>query len=277
VLKLRVLISVLAVQVVATGTFAVSGCGDETPDSTGGGRVVLRTRVTLAEDDAAGFVTPGGWSVVLTKLLVATGPFYYYDGAPPSVASAPPLPEPGWTPRFFGVRVAHAHPGHLATGNALGEMLEPFSVDLLAGPAAYPDGEGVTGRYRSASFSFLAPPVGPVAEALDRHVVVVEGSAALDGQETRYFHAFANFADVETWTTELGEVAGCVLDEVDVDADGTITVSVRPSVWFELVDFAEVEPGTPETRSTFAADTPPRIAFAKGLGLHAAYHFSFLE
>ena len=70
-------------QVVATGTLAVTGCGDE---STGGKRVVLHTRVTLAQDQAAGFVTPLGWTVVLSQILVATGSFYYYDAAAPALA-----------------------------------------------------------------------------------------------------------------------------------------------------------------------------------------------
>jgi hypothetical protein len=274
-MRLRVLLSVLAVQAAGTAALAVSGCGDDNQDSTGGGRVFLHTRVTLAEDEAAGFVTPSGFRVVLTELLVATGRFYYYDGAPPPLASALPVPGADFASRWLGVRVAHAHPGHLATGNALGEMLEPFSVDLLAGPAEYPDGEGVTGLYRSASFSFLAPPVGPVADALGGHVVVVGGTAELEGQDPRYFHAFANFSDIEIWTTDLGAVEGCVFGVHDVQGDGTVTVTVRPSVWFEEVDFALVEPGTPEEPSPFVADTPPRLAFAKGLGAHAAYHFAF--
>jgi hypothetical protein len=274
-MKLRILVSVLAVQATAAVAVAVTGCGEDAAESTGGKRVVLHTRVAVAEDEAAGFVTAQGWTLVPSKLLVATGPFYYYDGAPPAVASARPVPGTSFAARLLGVREAHAHPGHFATGNALGEMLEPYSVDLLAGTAEYPDGEGVTGRYRSGSFGFKGPPVGPVADALERHVAVVAGTAELEGEEPRYFHAFANFADVEIWTSELGEVAGCVLDEVEVTGDGTITVTVRPSLWFAEVDFAMVEPGTPDAPASFVADSQPRLAFAKGLGTHAAYHFSY--
>lgn len=265
-MKSRVILSVLLGQAAALVLGVVAGCGDDSPDTTGGRRVVLKTRVELAEGEAEGFVTLAGWSVELGQVLLSTGTFRYFDGVPPI--------DTAWFGRFVGVRTARAHPGHYVQGTALGEMLVPFSVDLLAGPAEYPAGEGVTGQYRSASFSYRAPPEGPLAEALDGHVAVVGGVARRKEQEPRYFLALADLPDVES-VAPGGAIDGCVLEAGSVDGDGTITVTVRPSVWLKLVDFSELEPGQPEAPARFEPGTQPQVAFSQGLAELSAYRFSF--
>ena len=269
----RVLLSALAGPSLLLGAaLTVQACAADTDSGTGGERVVLHTRVELADGEAR-FTTAVGWNVELTSIALATGAFYYFDGTPPVVA----LPRSSnWelAARWLGLSVAHAHPGHYKAGNALGQMLEPFSVELLDGPADFPDGDGVTGLYRSARFGFSSPPVGPAAEALGDHAAVVAGRAELDGEKPRFFRASANLAELEQ-NAAGGRVEGCELSQVNVESDGTITVSVRPAVWFNLVDFSELDPGVEDDPSEFPENSQPRIAFVQGLTELSAYKFSY--
>jgi hypothetical protein len=252
----------------ATGLEACSGEGVDT----GGKRVVLHTRVELAAPTS--FTNAFGWSVELDRVLMATGAFYYFDAPPPVVAQAPAAPV-DWAGRLLGLGTAHAHPGHYEAGSALGEMTVPFSVDLLAGAADYPDGAGVTGIYRTARFSFSEAPAGPVADGLEGHAVLAEGSAEKAGEAPRYFRIFADHAEVAR-SASGGSIDGCELGEASVNSDGTIYVAVDPEPWFELVDFSELAPGTPAAPSEAEAQSQPRIAFAQGLAALSAYRFSYV-
>jgi hypothetical protein len=245
-------------------------------DATGGKRVVLHTRIELKSQDLTGFDTALGWHVTLERAFVATGAFGYFDGVPPLMVlrtAPPPRDAFAWS-RILGVGVAHAHPGHYQAGTALGEMTEPSSIDLLSGTSTLADGDGVTGTYRSGRFSFGSPPVGPHARELDGHAALVEGSAELDGETTRHFRAFADVEELAKIQPE-GNIDGCQFDEVAITDDGTVTVRVDPSVWFYLVDFSALDPGTEGEPSEFAAGSQPRLAFAEGLAQLSAYEFSY--
>lgn len=256
---------------------ALQACDGD--DTTGGKRVILHTRVELKSAELRSFENGLGWRVTLERAWIATGAFGYFDGAPPFTAlrtvPAAPHGEPSLE-GFLGVGVAYAHPGHYQAGNALGEMLEPSSVELLGGPSVLADGDGVTGTYRSARFAFSAPPAGPYARALDGHAAVVEGVAELDGEDTRYFRAFADLEELAKIQPE-GHIDGCEFDAVTVDDDGTVTVQIDPSVWFDLVDFSAVEAGSPDTPSEFPAGSQPRLAFAQGLVQLSAYEFAYAK
>ncbi len=258
--------------VLATG-LALEACGSDSSDATSGKRVVLHTRVGLEPSVATGFTTATGWKVTLSKAVLATGPFYYFDGPPPLVRREEQRSF-RLAQRFLGIAVAHAHPGHYQAGNAMGEMLEPYSVDLLAGTADFPDGDGITGIFRSARFSFSTPATGPAASAVSGHAAITEGKAEKDGETARFFRATAELADIEKSAAE-GHVEGCEFHEVNVGADGLVTVLVNPSVWFNLVDFTLVEPGSETAPSEFTAGTQPQIAFAQGLAQLSAYKFTY--
>lgn len=245
-------------------------------DATGGKRVVLHTRIELESADLTSFDTALGWHVALERAFAATGSFAYFDGVPPLMVLGP-------TPRssdafawsqWLGVSVAHAHPGHYQAGNALGEMTEPSSIDLFAGTSALADGHGVTGTYRSGRFSFGSPPVGPFARELAGHAALVEGSATLDGETTRHFRAFADVEELAKIQPE-GNIDGCPFDAVPIAGEGTVTVRIDPSVWFYLVDFSELEPGSEDAPSEFEPGSQPRIAFSDGLAQLSAYEFSY--
>jgi len=249
----------------------IEACG---ADEAGGQRVVLSTRLE-AISGAESFTTAVGWDVTLSRALISTGPFYYFDGAPPVVQL---LRQPSRKGRWvtaraaLGLSEAWAHPGHYKAGEALGQMLQPWSVDLLAG-ADLPVGDGVTGLYRSASFSFTAPPEGPIAGELSGHAVIVEGTAAREGTPPLRFVATADLVDIER-SAANGYVDGCRFDELDIQGDGRVTVRVTPKVWFDLVDFSELAPVGDEPVE-LPPDSQPKIAFALGLAQLSAYEFSF--
>lgn len=248
----------------------VQACGTEA--QTSGRRIVLSTRIALEPGSAAGFQTAAGWTVTLSKALLATGPLYYFDGAPPLV-QLEARRHRRFASRALGLGTAHAHPGHYEPGNALGQMLEPWSVDLLAGATELPAGEGVTGVYRSARFSFAPSAAGPMADELAGHAAMLEGRAEKPGQPARLFRAVAELSEVER-SAARGEVEGCEFSELDIEQSGRVDITIRPRVWLDLVDFAELEPSAAE-HVEFPPDSQPRIAFAQGLAQLSAYQFAY--
>ena len=263
-----------ALPLVAPGFGALlAGCGAEGEATTSGRRVELETRLELGPEGAS-FTTPLDWSVTLTRAYLSIGVLRYFDGVPPIARLDATGASDSAGARFFGLHVAHAHPGHYQAGNVLGEMLVPSSVDLLSGTTVLEAGAGVSGWYRSGRFTLNTPPVGPFAEELEGRVAVVEGFAEKAAESRRWFRAVADASEVAD-SAPNGEVDGCVFEAVDVETDGTVTLRVSPSEWFTLVDFSELEPGSADEPSEFPAGSQPRIAFAQGVAELSAYRFSF--
>jgi hypothetical protein len=251
---------------------AIQACSSSPNDTTGGKLVLLHTRVEGDEIATATFTSAVGWDVTLTRALVSAGPFYYFDGAPPLVLRER---HENWqyAARFLGLGIAQAHPGHYQAGNAMGQMLKSASIDLLGGSVDLPDGDGVSGVYRSARFTF-AEPSGPGSAALDGHVALAEGKAEKDGENPRFFRAFADLDAIEKSASE-GHIEGCELEEVDVEDDGTVTVTVNPKIWFDLVDFTEAEPGRADAPADLPDGSQPQIAFVLGTTQLSAYKFKY--
>lgn len=252
---------------------ALEGCSSDSSDATGGKRVVLHTRVTVDDAARSKFTTAMGWDVELTQAAVAAGPFYYFDGAPPLVRQERLNSSWQYAARVLGLGVAHAHPGHYQAGNAMGQMLEASSLDLLSGAVDFPDGDGVSGTYRSARFTF-AEPNGAAKQLLDGHSALVEGSASKDGEATHYFRGYADLADVEEHATK-GQVDGCEFTKADIEADGTVTVTIDPRVWLDLVDFTTADEGAADAPADLPADSDARIGFVLGVAQLSAYKFSY--
>lgn len=253
------------------GAASLVACGGS--DTTTGTRISLRTQLVSDLTADHSFVTSSGWAVTLTEAAISTGPLYYFDGEPAFTYRAPSPARQLFDTLTLQAHAALAHPGHYVAGNAKGQQLSPFSVDLLAGAAALPDGDGVSGPFRSATFSFAAPSAGPAVGVLDGDVARARGTATKDGR-TVHFLATAALADIEH-TAKDGQVTGCVFAAAEVEGDGTVTVTVSPRTWFNLVDFAELPDGTAEAPSELPADSTARIAFALGLTQLSAYHLAF--
>ena len=80
-------------------------------------------------------------------------------------------------------------------------------------------------------------------------------------------------SDVEKHAAR-GEVAGCELSEADVQADGTITVTVDPRIWFELVDFTDAERGSAGAAADLPDGSLAKLGFVLGVAQLSAYHFA---
>lgn len=239
-------------------------CGSGTE----GKRVRLQTRVVTAAEDRAAVVTATGWTVTLRQAALATGPFYYFAGAPGLVAH----PWGKWW-RWLQPRPAWAHPGHYRPGQALGQMLSPHSVNLMEPETRLPDGEGVTGLIRSASFSFSQPVAGPVLAQLGPHVVVVIGVARKLEREV-HFRAQTSWSELSTRIIE-GVVDGCAFADTQVHGPGLVTVTVRPSQWFQLVDFRELPDGSAAVPTPLETSATAQTGFLVGLAQRSAYAFAF--
>lgn len=273
------MVASLALLPAAAGAL-LGACGD---DATSSKRVTLKTQITADDGVKEPFTNAYGWSIQLTKAAVSIGPLYYYDGAPIfSAGLAPSMRAPSRRARgaraalawFFGVNTAHAHPGHYKPGNAMGQVLDPSSADLMKGVVELPTGDGVAGTYRSGSFTFGDPPAGDAVEQLDGHVVVLEGTATKDDM-TRHFRAIADVGDVLD-SYEEPKLEGCAFaEEPDVEADGTVTLHVKPSVWLDQSEFDDVPEGTPEAPSELTPDEEAFKAFVRGLKKGSAVIFSY--
>lgn len=249
-----------------------AGCGSD-GGSTPGRRVTLHTAATAEAATRATITTGFGWDVTLTRAAVALKALYYFDGTPPTALFKAPRRSLERRIAELFVKTAWAHPNHYQAGTALGEMLlsQPVALDLFAAsPIELPDGDGVTGIYRSARF--VIPDEGPADAVLDGHLALAEGMALKhDGSspEPIHFRLVADYPDIETIINE-GAVDGCVLDETTVSDDGTVTLEVRPTIWLNLVDFEKLDPGR-EASPTEAHDA----GFSQGVSQLSAYHFSY--
>jgi hypothetical protein len=248
-------------------------CSGDQRETTTGKRITLHTVVQGDAAVAEPFVTGTGWNVTLSSAALAIGGLYYFDGTPAFVRLDPPRRPLLRRLERLLIGVAYAHPQHYVAGNALGQMTSSTSADLLAGPSSLPDGEGVTGTYRSARLLLPERNAGPLADELDSHVAVAAGVATKD-DKTVYFRVHADLADIMK-TSPAGEIDGSVFDEVAVEAEGTVTLTIKPSTWFNLVDFGDVEPGTAEAPTALVPGEAAHIGFALGVAQLSAYHYAY--
>ncbi|HVY31927.1 MAG TPA: hypothetical protein VHB79_35575 [Polyangiaceae bacterium] len=260
---------------VVLASLAPTACSADSGGSTAGKRITLQTRMTTEAKARSTFTTGFGWDVTLTKAIVAASGLYYFDGPPPTALLAPHKPSLRERIGSFFIGTAYAHPGHYQAGTALGQVDFGGStaLDLFASkPRELPDGEGVTGTYRSARFVLASK--APKDDTVAGHIAIAEGSAVEHDGSSRdpiHFRLLADYDDV-SMNVNGGSVDGCVLDEASVEADGTITVEVRPTIWLNLVDFSKLEPGT-EDAPTEAHDP----GFSQGVTALSAYHFSYAD
>lgn len=255
-------------------------------NTTTGKRITLHTTARGDATAKTTFTTGFGWDVTLTKAAVSTAGLYYFDGPPPTALWKAPPKKKGWSDYFIGS--AWAHPGHYQAGTALGQVVltAPITIDVLGAEVALPDGDGITGTYRSARFVLPQAPAG-TDPILGTHVALAEGKAVLHGAAPAdpdagageggasagpiYFRLVADFADISA-SIQNGAVDGCVLDEAVVTDNGAIDVEVIPRVWLNLVDFSKIAKGT-EAAPTEARDA----GFSQGVTQLSAYHFTYTK
>jgi hypothetical protein len=268
-----VAISTLAViSLSLAGGAAASGCGSQ--DTTAGTRVTLGTQVTAAHPPGAPFENGVGWKLTIHSAWLSVGDLYYFDGAPITASLAPPARAPHRSHGWLGIREAHAHPGHYVEGNALGQMLSPRTVDLMAPISDLAAAEAVSGTYRSARFAFASPPEGPLAAALAGHVLVVEGTGT-KGELTRVFRGALDEADVLD-AAQLPEVEGCIFDEAPVEADGTVMLEVDLRLMLDQLELDELPESDDGEPVDLTRDGKAFNALSRGAKKGAVYRFSYV-
>lgn len=267
-----------------------AGCSTLNDDTSGttGRAVTLETRVEIQADLTRAEENALGWKVALSRGYLSVGALYYYSGNPVLSLQHGALRERsdalawllGWLEK-----PAWAHPGHYIEGAAMGQMLEPATVDLLGASVKLADGEGVTGEVNSATFKWQSPPKGKLADKLDGNVVLAEGTATKE-DTTLHFIAKADAEQVRDGN-DKAQVAGCAFGAkpgdvgVDMDGDGTVTLRILPRVWFDQVDFVQVAPDAddapePDEEGTVdIAGTPAWQGFIRGVKKGTAYEFSY--
>ncbi len=270
-----------------------AGCSSSSSDSSGttGQIIALKTRTEVKDDLTQAKTNALGWSITISEAYLSVGPLYYFAGDP--VLSQRHMDKSSLQYAWamvsdWLVRPAHAHPGHYIAGAAMGQMLTPTTLDLLGGSVNLADGDGVTGSTNSAKFTWQSPPQGDLAPALEGHVVLTKG-VATKGATTIHFIAKADEPEVHDGD-DKAEVAGCAFGTtagasgVNMDGNGTVTLTLSPSVWFDEVDFAYVAPGadagapTPDANGVVdIAGTLAWEGFIRGVKKGTGYEFSYTK
>lgn len=244
---------------------ALTGCSDDT-EATTGKRITLQTRISGEPESSAGFSNAKGWTIQLREAKLSVGALYYFDGAVLLAHGAAPSSPSRIFWRSLGVNDASAHPGHYIPGTAMGEALTGGIVDLRASVASLPAGAGVTGTFRSASFSF--------SNALpDGHAALLVGTAT-KGAETRYFRAQIDQADILN-TKGAPAMEGCPFEEMNVSGNGTVTARVRLPVWFDQVEFSELAASSEAAPAVISKGLIAYNALTRGIKASDSYLFAF--
>jgi len=277
---------------ILVGLFTL-GCASSSNGSSGttGQIIALKTRAEVNGDLTQAKTNALGWSIAISEAYLSVGPLYYFAGDPvlsQRHVDTSPLQYALSTVGDWLVKPAHAHPGHYIAGAAMGEMLTPTTLNLLAGSVDLADGDGVTGSTNSAKFTWQSPPKGELAAALEGHVVLVKG-VATQGSSTIHFIAKADEPEVHDGD-DKAEVAGCAFGPspggsgVNMDGNGTVTLTLSPSVWFDEVDFSYVAPGgdagarAPDASGVVdIAGTLAWEGFIRGVKKGTGYEFSYVK
>ena len=265
-----------------------AGCSSSTESGTTGRIITLKTQASVEDDLTQAKTNALGFSVTLSEAYLSVGPLYYYSGDPVlSLRTSPKASKLAALSRLSDwlVKPAQAHPGHYTAGAAMGEMLTPTTLALHAGTVNLADGDGVTGNTNSAKFTWQSPAQGELASSLRGHVILTQGIATKDGVTVKFI-AKADEPDVHDGD-DKAEVAGCAFGPtpgavgVSMDGNGTVTLTLSPSVWFEEVDFSYVAPGAanaPTPDANGVVDITGTLAwqgFLRGVKKGTAYEFSY--
>ena len=275
---------------VLIGLLAAACSSSDGGSGTTGRTITLKSNLAIQDDLSQPRVNAKGWSVIISRGYLSVGPLYYFTGDPVLSKSESFKRKHGSALAWLGHQLigsAHAHPGHYIEGAAMGQTLGPTTIDLLGPAVALADGTGVTGLTNSAKFTWQDPPAGDLAPYLQGHVVWTQGTAT-QGSVVIPFIAKADATEVVDGDEKV-EVAGCSFGAapgqvgVDMDGDGTVTLTLVPSVWFDQVDFSYVAPGTagaPAPDVTGVVDIAGTLAwegFVRGVKKGTAYLFSYAK
>ena len=216
----------------------IAGCSDPSSEAT---RFTLP--ITAGPQGFTGTAaTDLGWQISLSEVEIHLSDLQMTIQGETHTALRAPL--------SLFVSTAHAHPGHYAGGEVIGELVGPFDARVTAeGPADVPLGEAtlLPGQFRGANLSF--------ARGADGHTAHLKGAATQDGRRV----AFEATLDI----AQDAQTVGLPFDAtLDADSGGharlnlLVTDPYLGHNLFDGQDFAALDadgddlavlaPGTPE-------------------------------
>lgn len=210
----------------------------------GGTAQTRRTFPVVVSTVPGPLVTDSGWAVTLSSAQLSLASVRFFSGE--ALVRRGPLP---WRfdPLGWLVPSAWAHPGHYVPGAAMGELLQPLTVDLLAAETPWGTADGVTGTYGSLQLSLGAEGLrlkGTATKGADS-VVFDTGS-------------FAPPAAIE----------GVPFSHVMDTSAGRVRVAVDLAAILSRVDFALVGSGA----DPLDPASPAFNGFARGVEDSSVYH-----
>jgi len=218
------------------------------------------------------FTTYAGWSVTLSKALVAVGPLYVYEGAP----------QTRLLKDIFSIPTAEACPTHAqySKGAVLGEVLQQYVVDLLGEPTDLGSVAGIAGTGRTLELH-LHPPgeVAPGASAID--VRSLEGDTLrLEGVATKGDATVPFIVRLTLPDQGLMRIVESIGADVELsDASqrpGRLLIEPMLDGWFASVEFDSL---TRQEGAVFVVsdDTQAWAALVRGVRSRQSYRVSWRQ
>jgi hypothetical protein len=219
---------------------------------------------------SAAFTTYAGWSVTLSKALVAVGPLYLYEGAP----------QANLFKKLLSIPSAYACPTHSQynKGTVLGEILHQNVVDLLGEVTNLGTVVGIAGTCRTVELH-LHPPGEIALGASQTDIGLLEGSSirlegiATKGGTTLPFIARLTIPDEGLMRVVESIAADVVLDDASVRS-GSLLVEPLLDVWLASVEFDSLSQKEGE-RYVVSDDTQAWAALVRGIRSRQSYRVSW--
>lgn len=216
------------------------------------------------------FTTYAGWSVHLTKAIIAIGPLYYYAGEP----------QAHLLDSLFGIRSAQACPTHAQfnKGAVLGEIVQQYAVDLLGAPTKMGTVPGLAGVCQSLELHLH--PLGKLApgssatpfSALEGQTVLLEGEATKEAK-TVAFRAHLSLPEEGIMQIVESIPASIPLHD-SAEQPGYIMTEALVDKWLDTVQFDTLTERQGET-FLFTESTQAWMSLLRGLRSRYSYRLSW--
>ncbi|WP_404366912.1 hypothetical protein ACIHQR_38605 [Corallococcus coralloides] len=204
-----------------------------------------------------------GWTVTPEAAQLSVGSVRFFEGR---VLLSRRLPRFDWYSLIGGT--ANAHPGHYVPGDALGEVLNAQTVDLLAG-GNLGNANAVTGSYGSLELTLVTPTAATDARnVLGGHHAHVRGTATHTSGATVRFDA----------AVDLPKAIEGVRFERDLRQEtGHVRIAVDLGKWMDRINFATASPPDAAGVSTFPANSQAQNGLVRGVEDTSAYVVTWVE
>ena len=229
------------------------GCGDKTEAERRTFAVTMTATAPTAPNEY-------GWTVTPEAAQLSVGSVRFFEGR---VLLSRRF---DWYSLIGGT--ANAHPGHYVPGDALGEVLNAQTVDLLAG-GNLGNANAVTGSYGSLELTLVTPTAATDAQnLLGGHQAHVRGTATHTSGATVRFDA----------VVDLPKAIAGVRFERDLQQEaGHVRIAVDLGTWMDRIDFATASIPDAAGVSTFPAGSQAQNGLVRGVEDTSAYVVTWVE